>query len=94
MKSEKETRASIMNLARQQGVEAQAEKIWNKYEDAVKGAKSEMERHHIAACGLAELHRLIGCVGALVVDGVEIIPEQTGYEDDILLHQPGLVKIP
>ncbi len=77
---ERETKERVLAMARKYGVEEQALKIINKYDDAVKGAKNEAERHHIAVCGLAELHQLIGCVGPLVVDGVEILPAVSGYE--------------
>lgn len=78
--SEKETKTRVLALARMYGVEEQALKIMEKYDDAVKGAKDENERHHIAVCGLVELHNLIGCVGPLIVDGVEILPAMPGYE--------------
>jgi hypothetical protein len=90
--SEKSTRESIIQLAREQGVEEQAIKIITKYEDAVKGCRDEYERQHIAIQGLAELHRLIGCVGPLVVDGKVILPSRPGYEE-IHKQRGNLVKI-
>lgn len=77
---EHETKARVLAMARKYGVEEQAQKIMAKYDDAVKGAKDDAERHHIAVCGLVELHKLLGCVGPLVVDGVEILPAMPGYE--------------
>ena len=90
--SEKQTYAQILTLARQQGVEEKVKKIITKYEDAVKGARNEAERKHIAHCGLAEIHRTIGCVGPLIVDGVEILPATPGYEDQLASHM-SLVKL-
>jgi hypothetical protein len=90
--SEKQTYAQILALAKEQGVEEKVQKIIIKYEDAVKGARSEAERKHIAHCGLAEIHRTIGCVGPLIVDGVEILPATPGYEEQIASHM-GLIKL-
>ncbi len=81
IKNEKETRETIIKLAREQGVEEQAKKIILKYENAIKGCRTEEERKHIAHQGLAELHLLIGCVGPLVVDGKLILPASPGYEE-------------
>jgi hypothetical protein len=90
--SEAQTKASIIALARQQGVEEQVKKIIVKYEDAVKGAKNDYERRHIAHLGMVEIHRTIGCVGALVVDGVELIPDNPVYMNEINARK-GLVKL-
>lgn len=90
--TEKETINVILTLARQQGVEEKVKKLIVKYQDAVKGAKDDYQRHHIAAVGLAEIHRTIGCVGSLVVDHVEVIPEDTSYVNE-LNSAKGLVKL-
>jgi fructose-1,6-bisphosphatase len=85
--SEKQTISSILALAREQGVEEKVMKIIEKYQDAVKGAKNEFERKHLAAMGLADIYRIIGCVGGLVVDGVEILPPDLSWQDDINAHK-------
>jgi len=90
--NEKQTIESILSLARKQGVEEKVKGIIQKYQDAVKGARTEYERKHIAAMGLAELHKTIGCVDRLIVDGREILPPDLGYQDDINWHK-GLVKL-
>jgi hypothetical protein len=87
IKSEKDTITSILADARKQGVEDKVIAIIQKYEQAVKGARTIDERNQIAACGLAEIHRTVGYVGALVVNGVEIIPEQTGYNEVLQMHK-------
>jgi len=81
--SEKQTIEGILKLAREQGVEEKVKGLILKFQDAVKGAKNEFERKHIAALGLAEIHKTIGCVGGLVVDGVEILPPEPGYDEII-----------
>lgn len=81
--SEKETIKAILALAREQGVEEKVQGLIIKFQNAVKGARTEEERQQIASLGLAEIHKTIGCVGALVVDGVEILPEDSSYQDAI-----------
>jgi hypothetical protein len=90
--SESETIKSILTLARREGVEEKVKKIIETFQNAVKGASSEVERKQIAALGLAEIHRTIGCVGNLVVDGQEILPEDSSYKNAINLHKK-IVKI-
>jgi len=90
--SEAETIKSILSLARQQGVEERAKKIILRFQQAIKDARNQMERQQIAALGIAELHKTIGCVGSLVVDGVEILPEDPSYIADINAHK-NIVKL-
>lgn len=90
--SEKETIESILALAREQGVEEKVKNLIVKFQNAVKGAHTEVERKSIAALGLAEIHKTIGCVGGLVVDGEEVLPPDTGWEDAINQHKT-IVKL-
>lgn len=90
--SEKQTISSILSLARKEGCEEKVKGIIQKYQDAVNGAKNDYERKHIAAMGLAEIHKTIGCVGGLVVDGVEVLPPDLGYQEDINWSK-GLVRL-
>ena len=90
--SEGETIKAILVLARREGVEDKVKGLIMKFQDSIKGAKNEYERKHIAAMGLAEIHKTIGCVGGLVVDGVEVLPAETGYDDAINEHK-GLVRL-
>jgi fructose-1,6-bisphosphatase len=90
--SEGQTIAAILKLAREQGVEEKVKGLILKFQNAVKGAKNEYERRHIASMGLAEIHKTIGCVGSLVVDGFEVLPEDTSWKEDINA-QKNLVKL-
>lgn len=90
--TEKDTINSILKLAQEQGVEEKVKRLIAKFQDAVKGAKNENQRKYIAALGIAEIHKTIGCVGALVVDHVEILPENSAYKEDIIA-QKGLVNL-
>lgn len=90
--SEKQMIENILKLARKQGCEEKVKELILKFQDAIKGARNEFERSHIAAMGLAEIHKTIGCVAALVVDGVQILPPDPSYQDAIDLHKP-IVKL-
>jgi hypothetical protein len=90
--TEGQTINSILKLAREQGVEDKVKGLIIKFQNAIKGAKNEYERKHIAAMGIAEIHKSIGCVGDLVVDGVEILPADTSWQEDINSHK-SLVKL-
>jgi hypothetical protein len=92
MLSEQQTMKLILKLAREQGCEDKVSKLITKFQNAVKGAKTPMERQQIAALGIAEIHKTIGCVGGLVVDGVEILPPETAYQDAINQHK-NLVRL-
>ena len=78
---ERETKAKFIHLARQVGVEDQLKTIMTKYDNAVKGARNEYERQHIAAAGMAEIYKILGIVNPLVMDGKEILPGKPGWEE-------------
>ena len=91
-KNEAKTRANVLNQARQMGMEEAVLKIFARTDEGIKNAKSDYERHHIAACGLAELHRMFGCRGPLIVDGVELLPGEPGWEDGLDIEKP-MIKL-
>ena len=90
--SEKDTIQTILKLAREQGCEDKTKILIEKFQNAVKGAKTEIERRQIATLGIAEIHKTIGCVGGLVVDSIEILPPETAYQEAINEHK-GLVRL-
>jgi len=90
--SEKETIKAILSLAREQGCEDKVIKLLERFQNAVKGAKTLSERNQIAAMGIAEIHKTIGCVGELVVNGVGILPPEVSYQEAINLHK-GIVRL-
>ena len=51
IKTEAETRKQLLGWAQKFGAEAQLLKIFNRYDDLLKGAKTEEERKAIAAMG-------------------------------------------
>jgi hypothetical protein len=81
--SEKETINSILALAKQQGVEEKVQNLIRKCEDNARGAKNEMEKKQIVALHLVEIYKTIGCVGGLIVDGVELIPPNPSYQEEL-----------
>jgi len=72
--SETANRNFIINLARDQGCEQEARMIMMRYDGLLQNCSNPIERKHIAIMGMAELHKLLNCQGALVVNGVEILP--------------------
>lgn len=90
--SEKETIESILKLAREQGVEEKVKKLIAKFQMAVAGARSKEEAAQIGQLGLVEIHKTIGCVGGLVVNGVELIPAETGWDEEINRYK-SIVKL-
>jgi hypothetical protein len=90
--SENETIKIILNLAREQGCEDKVRKLIENFQNAIKGAKTPLERQQIAFLGIAEIHKTIGCVGGLVVDGVAVLPPETSYQEAIDQHK-GLVRL-
>jgi hypothetical protein len=90
--SEQQTIKIILDLARKQGVEDKVKRLIEKFQNAVKGARTEEERLQIGTLGIAEIHKTIGCVGELVVNGVGILPPDSGYQEAINEHK-GLVRL-
>lgn len=81
--TEEESRAGIIATAKRMGVpEPQIRAIFNKYDNLLKKATSENERQQISYMGAAEIHKLLGVRGPLVMDGKTIIPAEPGYEEE------------
>ena len=78
--SEKETRANILRWARVHGCDGEVIQVFEKFDKALKNCTNEMERKHIAHLGAVELHKLLNCHGALVVDGETLLEAKPGHE--------------
>ena len=74
IQNEGDTRKFILSLAKLQGSDGEAVKIFQKYDSLLHKCTNPIEKKHIAIMGIAELHKLLNVQGALVVDGVEILP--------------------
>jgi hypothetical protein len=74
VRSEKNTRNGILDLAKRQGCFQEAKQILDKYDFLLSSCSNEIERKHIALNGISEIHRLLNVQGELLVDGVEILP--------------------
>jgi hypothetical protein len=85
--TEAQTEASIISLARKNGCEDKVLKILTRTKNTLKSAKTQQEKKVIATLGIAEIHKTIGCVGALICDGVEILPDDMSYKEDIILNK-------
>jgi SspJ family small acid-soluble spore protein len=77
--SEEQSRDQILGWCRKYGCEEQALKIFSRYDDLLKGAKTREEREAIQIMGNCELHDLFGAQGALEVNG-KTIKEDPAYE--------------
>jgi hypothetical protein len=79
VKTEKESRDQLLGWARKYGSEAQLLKIFARYDDLLKGCKSEEEKKAIQVMGNIEIHDFFGGAGALEVNG-QTIKEDPDYE--------------
>lgn len=82
IQSESGVRNNIMFIAKKQGCEIEAKQIFEKYDRILKNCKNELEYRQIATMGIAELHKLIGCRGELVVNGIEILPADPNFDPE------------
>jgi hypothetical protein len=74
VQNEINTRKYILELAQLQGCYGEAKIIMDKYDKLLIGCTNPIEKKHIAIMGVAELHKLLNVQGALVINGVEILP--------------------
>jgi hypothetical protein len=73
-KSEDQTRQGIINNAKYLGIDVyEVQRIFDRYDNLLKTATNEEQRHQIAAMGSTEIHRLLDCSGNLVVDGETVL---------------------
>jgi len=78
--SEQQTRQRLKNLADKLGCTKEYSDIIVKYDRLMRSCKNEGEKKHISIMGAVEIHKLFGFENALVIDGVEIIPESPLYK--------------
>jgi hypothetical protein len=72
--SEEQTRNKRIQQAKEFGFHEDLMRIYNRYDNLLKGSTNEKERKQIAIMGNVEIHRLFNFRDALVVDGEEILP--------------------
>jgi len=83
--TEEETRRNILEKAAILGVpKEQVVQVFQKYDNLLISVHSEQERQQIAYMGAAELHRLLDVRGPLIMDGKEIIPAKSGFDESEL----------
>ena len=71
--NEQQSRARLLGWARKYGAEEQLKKIFARYDDLLKGCKSQEERQAVAAAGIVEIHDFFGGKdGELTIDGKRI----------------------
>jgi len=86
--NEKESRESLLSLSNHWGCQGDVKKILDRYDRLLKNCSNEQEYHDISTMGLVELHKLLGCRGPLVVNGIEVLPAEEGYEEE-----PNIIKL-
>ena len=76
VKTEKESRDHLIIWARLHGCEAQLMKIFNRYDDLLKGCKTAEEVKAVQAMGVIEIHEFFSGGsndgGTLTIDGTQI----------------------
>lgn len=78
--SEAESRQQLLDWARKFGAEEQLLKIFHRYDDLLKGCKTQQEREAVQVMGNVEIHNFFGGQGALEVNG-KTIKEDPAYEE-------------
>ena len=81
-KSETEMRRNILYHSKLLGCDGEAVKIFNRYDNLLKNCSNQKERMQIQIMGVAELHKLLQCKGALVINGELIIPQDPNYKKE------------
>ena len=73
---ELEYRKKILNFAKKYGCHIEVQQIMNKYDKILNQCTNPKEKEQIGIMGVAEIHKLMGCYGSLIVNGNLIIPAQ------------------
>lgn len=71
--NEMQMRRGILATARAWGCEKDVLKIFERYDRLLKNCTNPTERYQIGVMGAAEVHKLLGCRGPLVIDGIEVL---------------------
>ncbi|HVI42063.1 MAG TPA: hypothetical protein VM577_15535 [Anaerovoracaceae bacterium] len=79
-KTEVEMRRNILNHAKSMGFEGDIQKIFDRYDNLLKNCTNPEEKYQIQIMAVAELHKAMCCPGALIIDGVEILPAMPGFD--------------
>lgn len=78
--TEQETRQKLFTQAKQLGIAVEYKQLMEKYEGLLKRCTNPSERNHLTVLANIDLHKLFGFQNALVIDGVEVIPAQPGFD--------------
>lgn len=80
--NEQETRQKMFQLAKSLGCTIELKRIFERYDPLLKRTNDETEKKQIAIMANAELHKLFSFRNALVVNGEEIIPADSNYNEE------------
>ena len=72
IQDEKTSRINLLAIAKEWGIEEDLKKIFKRYDDLLKGCKTDEERKAVGTAGVIELHNLLDGRkdGRLIVNGV------------------------
>jgi uncharacterized membrane protein len=70
-------RKQILSLAEAQGCKQELIEIFEKYDKLLASCGNDVERQEISVMGIAEVHNLLNMQGALVVNGIVILPAKS-----------------
>lgn len=74
IKTEKESREFLFSWAKKYGCVQELSNLFKRYEDLLKGCKSEEEKKAIQTMGILEIHKMFdgGERGTLFIDGKQV----------------------
>lgn len=78
-KTEQQMRRNMLYHAKLMGMESDAKKIFERYDNLLRGCIDPKQRYQIGIMGAAEMHKLLCCPGALIIDGQLIIPQDPNF---------------
>lgn len=81
---EAEFRRKILATAKHYGCDIEVRQIFNRYDKLLASTQDPISRKQISIMGIAEIHKIMDCYGALVIDGKEIIPADKDFNPNNL----------
>lgn len=79
--NETDTRTRLLSQARQLGCEIDLKQLFERYDKLLKNCADPIARRQISLMANVELHKLLDFRNPLVVQGIEILPGDPGWED-------------
>lgn len=84
-KPESEMRKNVLFIAKHLGCVPEVQEIFQKYDKLLAQTTDPLEKVQIGHAGVKELHLLLGCRGALIVNGQIMLPPTNSGNSGIIL---------